>query len=141
MKVLLVAHHLPPRHVAGTEVYTARLAKALAARHEVLLFATDDDPGLEPGSVRRRSGPGFEIVEVAEPRVVSEPADSWRPRHARAAFAAELGGKIPIIGAGDIASVEDAQAKIAAGASLVQVYTAFIYQGPKLIREIAEGLA
>jgi dihydroorotate dehydrogenase len=38
-------------------------------------------------------------------------------------------------------SAADAQAKIDAGASLVQIYTGFIYQGPGLIREIAEGLA
>ena len=37
-------------------------------------------------------------------------------------------------------SAADAQAKITAGASLVQIYTGFIYQGPGLIREIVDGL-
>ncbi len=56
------------------------------------------------------------------------------------AFASHLGGRIPIIGVGGISSVEDAREKLAAGASLVQVYTAFIYQGPGLIRKLAREL-
>ena len=55
-------------------------------------------------------------------------------------FAACLGSRIPIIGVGGISSLEDARAKIQAGATLVQIYTSFIYQGPKLVREIAMGL-
>ena len=55
-------------------------------------------------------------------------------------FASHLGGNIPIIGVGGISSVEDAREKIRAGAALVQIYTSFIYQGPKLVRELAEGL-
>jgi len=58
-----------------------------------------------------------------------------------AAFAAELGGRIPIIGVGGISSVDDAREKIRAGASLVQIYTSFIYQGPALIRRIATALS
>ncbi len=45
-------------------------------------------------------------------------------------------GKIPIIGVGGIMTAEDALAKLDAGASLVQLYTGFIYQGPVLIEEI-----
>jgi dihydroorotate dehydrogenase len=56
------------------------------------------------------------------------------------AFASHLGGRIPIIGVGGISSVEDAREKIRAGASLVQIYTSFIYQGPRLVREIAREL-
>lgn len=48
---------------------------------------------------------------------------------------AALAGQIPIIGVGGILSGEDAAAKIAAGASLVQLYTGFIYRGPALIGE------
>ncbi|MCB5411180.1 quinone-dependent dihydroorotate dehydrogenase [Pseudogemmobacter faecipullorum] len=49
-------------------------------------------------------------------------------------------GKIPLIGVGGISSAEQAYAKIRAGASAVQVYTALVYQGLSLIREIALGL-
>jgi dihydroorotate dehydrogenase len=50
-------------------------------------------------------------------------------------------GRLPLIGVGGIASAEDAYAKIRAGASLVQLYTALVYQGPGLIGRIKRGLA
>lgn len=50
-------------------------------------------------------------------------------------------GKLPIIGVGGIFSPEDAFTKIAAGASLVQAYTGFVYGGPTFAREINGGLA
>ena len=50
------------------------------------------------------------------------------------------GGRIPLIGVGGIFTAEDAWEKIAAGASLVQLYTGFIYQGPNIARDINEGL-
>ncbi len=51
-----------------------------------------------------------------------------------------LEGKLPIIAVGGILSGADAAAKIAAGASLVQLYTGFIYRGPELIREAVKAL-
>ena len=51
-----------------------------------------------------------------------------------------LDNKLPIIGVGGIASSTDANEKLTAGASLVQVYTGFIYQGPPLVKEIVNGL-
>ena len=50
-------------------------------------------------------------------------------------------GKLPIIGVGGIFTAEDAFEKIAAGASLIQAYTGFIYQGFGFAREINSGLA
>jgi dihydroorotate dehydrogenase len=49
--------------------------------------------------------------------------------------------KIPIVGVGGILSAEDAYARIRAGASLIQIYTALIYDGPRTPRTITEGLA
>jgi dihydroorotate dehydrogenase len=49
-------------------------------------------------------------------------------------------GIIPIIGVGGIFSAEDAWEKIVAGASLVQLYTGFIYQGPRIAQQIGEDL-
>jgi dihydroorotate dehydrogenase len=46
------------------------------------------------------------------------------------------GGRIPIIGVGGIHSAEDALEKFAAGASLIQLYTGLIYEGPGLVRKI-----
>jgi dihydroorotate dehydrogenase len=53
---------------------------------------------------------------------------------------AALGPKFPIIGVGGVMSGADAQAKVAAGADLVQIYTGFIYQGPELVTEAARAL-
>ena len=51
------------------------------------------------------------------------------------------GGKLPLIGVGGIASGADAYAKIRAGASLVQLYTALVYEGPGLVQRIKRELA
>ena len=56
-------------------------------------------------------------------------------------LAAALDGALPIIGVGGILSGADAKEKIAAGATLVQIYTGLIYKGPELIAEIARALA
>jgi dihydroorotate dehydrogenase len=50
-------------------------------------------------------------------------------------------GRLPLIGVGGIASAEDAYAKIRAGASLVQLYTALVFAGPDLVTQIKSGLA
>ena len=50
------------------------------------------------------------------------------------------GGKIPIIGVGGIHSPEDALEKLEAGASLVQLYTGFIYEGPDLVKKINKAI-
>jgi dihydroorotate dehydrogenase len=56
-------------------------------------------------------------------------------------LAAEIAGALPIIGVGGIMSGADARERIAAGATLVQIYTGLIYKGPELVAEIAEALA
>jgi len=55
-------------------------------------------------------------------------------------LAAALAGRVPLIGVGGILSGEDARAKIDAGASLVQLYTGFIYRGPALIADARRAL-
>lgn len=52
------------------------------------------------------------------------------------ALSAELNGRLPIIGVGGIDSVVAAREKMAAGATLVQIYSGFIFKGPPLIKEI-----
>jgi dihydroorotate dehydrogenase len=49
-------------------------------------------------------------------------------------------GKFPIIGVGGIYSSSDAMEKLAAGASLVQIYSGFIYEGPGLIKKINQAI-
>lgn len=71
---------------------------------------------------------------------------SGRPLAARALevvrfVARETGGRLPIVGAGGIFDAAGAAAMLDAGASLVQVYTALVYEGPGLPRRITRGLA
>ena len=56
-------------------------------------------------------------------------------------FRTASGGQLPLIGVGGIATAEDAWLRIRAGASLVQLYTGMVYQGPWIARRIARGLA
>ncbi|MEM9013932.1 MAG: quinone-dependent dihydroorotate dehydrogenase [Pseudomonadota bacterium] len=55
-------------------------------------------------------------------------------------FHLELGPQIPLVGVGGVSSARDAYAKIKAGASLVQLYTALIYEGPGLPKRILKDL-
>jgi len=56
-------------------------------------------------------------------------------------FRKASGGAIPLVGVGGIASADDAWARIRAGASLVQLYSALVYEGPGLVQRIVAGLA
>lgn len=60
---------------------------------------------------------------------------------ALSAFRAATGGKLPLVAAGGIGSADEAYRRIRAGASLVQLYSALVYDGPGLARRIARGLA
>jgi dihydroorotate dehydrogenase len=71
---------------------------------------------------------------------------SGRPLFARSCAAVRvlretLGPGMPIIGVGGVASASDARALRQAGADLVQLYTALVYQGPGLVHELATALA
>jgi dihydroorotate dehydrogenase len=52
----------------------------------------------------------------------------------------ETAGKLPIIGVGGIFNADDAWAKIIAGASILQVYTGWVYEGPWMVNQILSGL-
>lgn len=64
-----------------------------------------------------------------------------RADHILQVLAAHLNNAIPIIAVGGISSAEDAERKMHLGASLVQVYTGFIYHGPELIHECVQRLS
>ncbi|UDG79844.1 quinone-dependent dihydroorotate dehydrogenase [Candidatus Steffania adelgidicola] len=55
-------------------------------------------------------------------------------------LSAELQGKLPIIGVGGIDSLISAREKLAAGASLIQIYSGFIFHGPRLIKDILSDI-
>jgi len=117
-------------------------------------------PDLEPGDpdriVRAAIDHKIDALIVAN-TTVSRPA--LKSRHAREAgglsgvplkqlaletlrnFRGASGGEIPLIGVGGIATVDDAWERIRAGASLIQLYTAMVYEGPHIGKRIAFGLA
>lgn len=84
--------------------------------------------------------------EIAQYRYGHEQGGvSGRPIFARSTYIIQqiyqqTEGKLPIIAVGGIMSPADAQVKIDAGASLVQIYTGLIYQGPKLIADIVREI-
>lgn len=53
----------------------------------------------------------------------------------------QTGGTLPIVGVGGIFTAEDVWEKMAAGASLVQVYTGWVYEGPLMLRRVLSGLS
>jgi dihydroorotate dehydrogenase len=141
---------------------------ALAALLDAVLAARGDDgppvflkvaPDLEPSDIDaiarialdRRLG-----ALIVANTTVSRPA--LRSRHAGEAgglsgaplgelalqrlrdFRRATGGALPLVGVGGIATAEDAWQRIRAGASLVQLYTAMVYQGPGIARRIVRGM-
>jgi dihydroorotate dehydrogenase len=82
----------------------------------------------------------------SHPRAKEAGGLSGAPLTARATevirrVALRAAGRVPIIGAGGIMSAEDAYAKLRAGATLVQVYTGFIYGGPGFAKRLNAGIA
>jgi dihydroorotate dehydrogenase len=87
---------------------------------------------------------------LARPDLVSRHAQEAGGLSGRPLFAASTAlladmyrltqGRLPLIGVGGIANAADAYAKIRAGASLVQLYTALVYAGPDLVGQIKSGL-
>lgn len=89
-----------------------------------------------------RSGlrtPVSKIREVGEGGLSGAPLKN-RSNQIIAALYSLTGGSIPIIGVGGIFNAKDAWEKISAGASLIQLYTGFIYEGPGVAKRINKGL-
>ena len=131
-------------------------ARAPAGPPVFLKVAPDLEHGDHDRIVRAAIDAGIDALIVAN-TTVSRPPLVSRHRHesgglsgaplmplaldALRLFRAASGGELPLIAAGGIASSDDAWARIAAGASLVQLYSALVYHGPGLARRIAGGLA
>jgi len=64
-----------------------------------------------------------------------------RAQAVMSALAKALGGRVPLVGVGGIMSGEDAVARVASGADLIQLYTGLVYAGPALILECRRALA
>jgi dihydroorotate dehydrogenase len=113
------------------------------------------DEILELAGPRRIAGIVATNTTISRPHAASPGAQrvyaetgglSGRPLRARSTevikhLYQQTKGKLPIIGVGGIFTAADAWEKIAAGASLVQVYTGLVYEGPGICRSIVRGLA
>jgi dihydroorotate dehydrogenase len=98
-------------------------------------------------SSRDRLGLGSRVLSQSGKTLAEEEGGlSGRPLRERALavlrrLRATAGPALPLIGVGGIDSAEAAWERIAAGASLVQIYTGWIYEGPPIVAEILEGLS
>ena len=138
------------------EELLAAVAEARGSKPIFLKLAPDLEPGDPERIVRAAIDHGIDALIVGNTTVSRPPLNS---RHAGEAgglsgaplkplaldslrkFRSASGGQIPLIGVGGIATADDAWERIRAGASLVQLYTAMIYQGPGIAMRIAKGLA
>ena len=96
------------------------------------LILTNTTTARPPGLVSRRRG---EEGGLSGPPLAPRALEVLRLAYALSA------GRLPLIGVGGIDSAEAAYARIRAGASLIQLYTALVYRGPRLVGEITQGLA
>lgn len=79
-------------------------------------------------------------IESLGPGGVSGPVLEARSLEVLKLLRTRVGSKLTLVAAGGIGSAEAAWERIVAGASLVQIYTAFVYAGPRLPSEIAQGM-
>lgn len=83
---------------------------------------------------------GMSLAEAAGRGGLSGPPVRQRSQAAIRTIYERTGGRVPIIGVGGIDSAEAAYAAVRSGASLVEVYTAMVYNGPGLLQDIHVGL-
>ena len=104
----------------------------VAAQHKVdAIIVANTTVTRPPLKSRFRDQAGGLSGEPLRPLALNALRDFW----------GASGGTIPLIGVGGIATVDDAWDRIRAGASLVQLYSAMVYEGPGIARRIALGLA
>ena len=150
------------RDLQGAAALRALLAGVMAARADLarpvpvfVKIAPDLDPqGLaEIAEVALETGidgiiatnttlarSGLKSRHATEPGGLSGAPLFERSTRVLAELARLTGGRVPLIGVGGIGSAADAYAKICAGASAVQLYTALVYGGLSLVQEIVTGL-
>jgi dihydroorotate dehydrogenase len=125
----------PP--LSDRTLFDTRLEEILAVAEArdvdgfVAANTTPDRPNLQT--------PDDRLADIGPGGLSGPPLEARATRLVRYLYQA-TDGNIPIIGVGGVHDADSAYAKIRAGASLVQLYTALIYDGPGLVRAIKEGL-
>jgi dihydroorotate dehydrogenase len=120
---LKVAPDLQPADI--DDIVTVAMARGVAAL--IVSNTTISRPALTSPHAGEAGGlSGEPLRDLAHQRLVD--------------FRRASGGQLPLVGVGGIASAQDAYARIRAGASLVQIYSALVYHGPGLARKINKQL-
>jgi dihydroorotate dehydrogenase len=109
----------------------------LAAAVDVIVASGLDGIIATNTTIERR---GLEHPLAAEEGGLSGAALTARSTEVIGRIADRLQGALPIVGVGGIMSPADARAKLDAGASLIQLYTGLIYEGPGLVKRILEAI-
>jgi dihydroorotate dehydrogenase len=109
----------------------------LAAAVDVIVGSGLDGIIATNTTIERR---GLSHPLAAEEGGLSGAALTARSTEVIGRIADRLAGALPIVGVGGIMGPADARAKLDAGASLIQLYTGLIYEGPGLVKRILEGL-
>lgn len=120
-----------------------------AAIHEVLTLAHDHNLAgiIATNTTIQREGLKTDRILQTGNRAVDEPGGlSGAPLRQKSTAVIqfihhETQGQLPIMGVGGIFTARDAWQKLSAGATLLQVYTGWIYGGPEMVRRVLEGLA
>ena len=125
---------------------TVKIAKPIDAMKNGIAYLPEDrkiDGIVATNTTTSREGLATEEARVA---VIGKGGLSGAPLTVRSRemvryIREKTGGRLPIIGVGGVMSVEDAEAMLEAGASLVQLYSGFIYEGPGFVKRICKRLA
>jgi dihydroorotate dehydrogenase len=112
------------------EVAISQIAQALIATEMDGVIATNT-------TLDRTAVAGHEHADEAGG--LSGEALTQKSLSVTATLSDALGGKLPIVGVGGISSAQDARERFKAGATLLQVYSSFIYQGPALVKELVNA--
>ncbi len=97
MKILVVVHRFLPRHHAGAELYSLRLAKRLARQHEVVILTADDDLKRKNYSRRLTRHEGLQVIEITNHRRHDDFASTYADEAMEAQFEQILGQLRPDI--------------------------------------------
>ncbi len=86
LRILYVIHDFLPRHAAGSEIYTYRLAQALRRNHEVSVLCTEAHPGVHSYELKETTFDGLPIFEISHQHTTPWFELSWRDPHMNRLF-------------------------------------------------------
>jgi len=126
---------LSPGNRSGIDTERLKEIVAIAKRHDIAGFVASNTASDRDGLATSAT----ELDRIGKGGLSGRPLAKRSTELVRNVYRL-TSGEMPIIGVGGIDSADSALDKIRAGASLVQLYTGLVYEGPRLIRRIVQGL-